>query len=159
MPKTTSWICRPPLVPERVRAIRGQGFAFIPNRFLLEGFFAELSHDELLLYLLLVLAGNRSGMSYYHFEKLCSLLQMPVERYLRARDSLIEMDLIAFDGTRFQVLELPAEPVCRSELLHTAEQLEREDPATVRVLIRDSLRQAQALRGESYRGDDNDDER
>jgi hypothetical protein len=64
MPKTTtSRICRPPLVPERVRAIRGQGFAFIPNRFLLEGFFAELSHDEMLLYLLLVLASDRSGMS------------------------------------------------------------------------------------------------
>ena len=85
-------------------------------------------------------------MSFYHFDKLCSLLEMPVERYLRARNSLIEMDLIAFDGTHFQVLELPVEPVERSELLSTAEQMELKDAATVRVLIRDSLRQADAAR-------------
>jgi len=154
----TQRLHRPPLVPERVRVIRGQGFAFLPNRFLQGGFFAELGHDELLLYVLLVLVGDRNGMSYYHFDKLCSLLQMPVERYVQARNSLIEMDLIAFDGTRFQVLELPAEPVERTELLRTAEQMERKDAATVRVLIRDSLRQADAARVGDGHGD-SDEER
>ena len=50
MTKTTQRIHRPPLVAERIRSIRGQGFAFIPNRFLLDGFFAELGQDELLLH-------------------------------------------------------------------------------------------------------------
>jgi hypothetical protein len=147
MAKTTQRIFRPPLIPERVRSIRGQGFAFIPNRFLLDGFFAELDQDELLLYLLLVLVGDRNGLSYYHFDKLCSLLDMPVERYLRARNSLIEMDLLAFDGTRFQVLELPEEPVARAVLLRTTEQMQLDDEATVRLAIRQSLRQADAARG------------
>ncbi|MBW2736570.1 MAG: hypothetical protein JRH20_29635 [Deltaproteobacteria bacterium] len=114
----------------------------MPNRFLLDGFFAELEHDELLLYLLLVLAGDRNGMSYYHYDKLCSLLEMPVERYLRARNNLMAMELLAFDGTRFQVLELPAEPAVRSRLLTTDEDLERDDAATVRTLLQESLRQA-----------------
>ena len=154
MTKDTHRMHRAPLVAERVRATRGQGFAFIPNRFLLGGFFAKLGHDELLLYVLLVLVSDRNGMSWYHFDKLCALLQMPVERYLRARNSLIEMDLIAFDGTRFQVLELPAEPIERTELLRTAEQMDLKDAATVRVLIRDSLRQADAAReGHGYSPD------
>ena len=54
MTKTTQRIHRPPLVAERIRSIRGQGFAFIPNRFLLD-FFAELG--RMVLYVLLVLAG------------------------------------------------------------------------------------------------------
>jgi hypothetical protein len=33
-----------------------------------------------------------------------------VDRYVAARNALIEKDLIAFDGTIFQVLELPAAP-------------------------------------------------
>jgi hypothetical protein len=33
-----------------------------------------------------------------------------VEQYIAARDALIEKDLIAFDGTLFQVLDLPPTP-------------------------------------------------
>jgi hypothetical protein len=38
------------------------------------------------------------------------LLQLTVDDYIQARDALIEKDLIAFDGTLFQVLDLPATP-------------------------------------------------
>ena len=48
---------RAPLVPERVRRIAGQSFSFIPHRFLHDGFLEALGHDELALYLFLVLAG------------------------------------------------------------------------------------------------------
>lgn len=129
---------RPPLVPDRVRSIGAQGFAFVPNHFLLGGFLAALQPDELLLYFFLVLAGDRLGTSFYHFDTICSLLALPVERYLGARNGLIEKDLIAFDGTRFQVLELPAQPPSVGRPLRTTEELERDDPATVRTLIRES---------------------
>jgi hypothetical protein len=140
MKNTRRRIDRPPLVPERVRAIDRHGFAFVPNRFLLGGFFAALAGDELLLYFLLVLAGNRTGMSYYHYDRICSLLQMSVERYLRARNALIQKDLIAFDGTRFQVLELPPSPPPPARPLQTEDGLERDDDATVRAMIERSLR-------------------
>jgi len=128
-----------PIVADRVRKIGKDGFAFIPNRFLHGGFFAALQADELLLYFLLVVAGNRRGLSFYHYDSLCDLLRWPVERYLSARNSLIENDLIAFDGTRFQVLELPDNPPAPCAALTDEASLEDHDPATIRALIRGSL--------------------
>lgn len=135
-------IHRAPLVADRVRSIGKQGFAFVPNRFLLDGFFAALEADELRLYLLLLLAADRKGMSFYGHETLCGLLQVPLDRYVRARNGLVDKDLIAFDGVRFQVLELPAEPPAALPPLRTAEQLELDDPATVRLVAEQSLRDA-----------------
>jgi len=94
------------LNPKRVRKING-GFSFIPHRFLSDGFFASLNPHELLLYFLLVLAGDRNGISFYSYDKICTLLQMHLERYIMARDDLIDKDMLAFDGTLFQVLDLP----------------------------------------------------
>src|SRR5690606_5797195 len=65
---------RAPIRPERVRRTEG-GFAFIPNRFLHGGFFASLDHLERSLYLFLVLAGDRNGVSYYAYDKICATLE------------------------------------------------------------------------------------
>jgi hypothetical protein len=94
------------LQPQRVRTIQGS-FAFIEHRFLRDGFWTNLDHHELLLYFLLVVVADRQGLSYYSYDKLCSLLRMSVDDYVAARNSLIGQDLIAFDGTLFQVLALP----------------------------------------------------
>jgi hypothetical protein len=91
---------------QRIRSIDG-GFAFIPHRFLTDGFVAALDPLQLLLYFFLVIAGDRNGLSFYSYDSICNLLQMSLDQYLQARDSLIEKDLIAFDGTLFQVLDLP----------------------------------------------------
>jgi hypothetical protein len=94
---------------KRVRRIDG-GFSFIPHRFLTDGFLAALNQRELLLYLFLVLASDRYGLSYYAYDKICSLLRFTVEDYIEARNSLLQKDLIAFDGTFYQVLDLPSKP-------------------------------------------------
>ena len=101
------------LNPDRIRRIKG-GFSFIQHRFLADGFFASLNPHELLLYFLLVLAGDRNGISFYSYDKICTLLQMNLERYIMARDDLIDKDLIDFDGTLFQVLDLPSKLVAGS---------------------------------------------
>ena len=98
------------LNPGRVRCIDG-GFCFIPHRFLLDGFLTSLNQKELLLYLFLILASDRNGLSYYSYDRICTLLQLNLDEYIDARDGLIEKDLIAFDGSLFQVLSLPPEPV------------------------------------------------
>jgi len=95
------------LVADRIRRIDG-GFSFIPHRFLTDGFLQSLQQQELMLYVFLVLAADRYGLSYYSYERICSLLHMTVEQYIAARDALIEKNLIAFDGTLFQVLSLPS---------------------------------------------------
>jgi hypothetical protein len=92
---------------QRIRRIDG-GFSFIPHRFLTEGFFSALDPDQLLLYFFLVIAGDRNGLSFYSFDSICNLLKMPVDQYVKARNTLIDNDLIAFDGTIFQVLDLPS---------------------------------------------------
>ncbi len=108
---------------ERIRRIGG-GFAFIPHRFLTGGFVSALGADELLLYLLLVLVADRNGLSFYGYDKICSLLEMDLERYIDARDGLIRQDLIAFDGTLFQVLSLPSAP----------REQKRREPVSVKAL-------------------------
>lgn len=98
------------LNPERIRRING-GFSFIPHRFITDGFLASLDQKELLLYLFLILASDRNGLSFYSYDSICSLLQITADQYVKARNGLMDKDLIAFDGTLFQVLDLPAKPV------------------------------------------------
>ena len=109
------------LVAGRIRRIEG-GFSFIPHRFLTDGFLKALSQPELLLYVFLVLAADRYGLSFYSYDRICSFLHITLEQYTAARDGLIEKDLIAFDGALFQVLSLPASPV-RSSINKTGRQL------------------------------------
>lgn len=110
---------------ERIRRIDG-GFAFIPHRFLTGGFVSDLSRDQLLLYFFLVLAADRFGLSFYSYDKICTLLEMSLDQYVEARCALIKRELIAFDGTVFQVLALPeALPKPKHQQPHRLEQLAR----------------------------------
>lgn len=87
-----------------------------------------------------LLAGDRHGLSFYGYDLIRSLLQMTLEAYLQARDGLLHKDLLAFDGTRFQVLSLPATPVAApSRPLRDADDLEDRDPATIRRLLQAEL--------------------
>ncbi len=129
-------IGRSPIIAERVRKIAG-GFCFIPHRFLHEGFFASLSRDELLLYFFLVLAGDRNGVSFYGHDAICALIDLSNDDYVVARNGLLEKDLLAFDGRRFQILSLPKAARCASvPSLRTPEDFEEHDPATIRQLLR-----------------------
>jgi hypothetical protein len=129
-----------PVRSDRIRHIDGQSFAFIPHRFLRDGFFVSLTPAERSLYLLYVLAGDRNGVSFYHYDSICSLLEVTLESYLDVRNALIQKDLIAYDGTRTQVLSLPAQPVFTTRTaLRDATELERHDPATIRARILDAL--------------------
>jgi hypothetical protein len=125
------------LRPDRVRKITGT-FGFIEHRFLKEGFFYTLSHHELSLYLFLVLVGDRHGLSFYGYDKICTLLRITLDEFILARDGLIQKDLIAFDGRTFQVLSLPR---CgpRQTPLKGKKQMEEKDPATIHQQIVRSL--------------------
>ena len=128
------------LCPNRVRKITGS-FAFIEHRFLREGFWESLTHHELLLYLFLILVADRNGVSYYSYDKILSFLKISMDDYLSSRNSLIEKDLIAFDGYFFQVLSLPQKPYIEPvRLLKSRDDMEKNDPATVRNLISQSLK-------------------
>ncbi|MBF0232857.1 MAG: hypothetical protein HQK65_07445 [Desulfamplus sp.] len=94
------------LKEHRVRKINGS-FAWISHRFLRQGYWNNLNHQELVLYFFLVIVADRRGMSYYGYDKICSLTAIGLDEYIQARNGLIDKDLIAFDGRLFQVLSLP----------------------------------------------------
>ena len=125
------------LNPSRVRCIKG-GFSFIPHRFLTGGFWSALSPDELLLYFFLILAGDRNGLSFYSYDKICTLLKIQLDQYIQARDGLMDKDLIAFDGTIYQVLSLPAKSVpapIKKRLPHKSRQPEMVGNILKKILV------------------------
>ncbi len=124
---------------ERIRRIDG-GFSFIPHRFLTDGFLASLDQKELLLYLFLILVSDRHGLSFYSYDSICSLLEITADQYVNARNGLMDKDLIAFDGTLFQVLDLPAKPI-RHLAKESAEDLPaKKTPETLGNVIRQSFK-------------------
>jgi hypothetical protein len=130
---------RTPPRPDRIRCITG-GFAFVPNDFLHHGFFASLNHAERSLYFFLVLAGDRNGVSFYAYDRICAALELSLDDYLVVRNSLIDKDLVAFDGSRFQVLSLPPAPIASPPRpLVTQDDFEDHDPATIQRILRSSL--------------------
>lgn len=128
-----------PLVPQRVRRIKGS-FAAVEHRFLRDGFWQSLSHNELLLYFFLVLVGDRDGISFYSYDRIITLLKLRLDEYIQARDALIDKDLLAFDGHLFQVLSLPQSPVFPPvRLLKTPDDMIAKDPATIHRTICEAL--------------------
>lgn len=128
-----------PLDPNRIRKITGS-FAFIEHRFLHEGFWDSFDHHQLLLYLFLIIVADRNGLSYYSYDKICTLLRISVDEYILARNALIDQNMIAFDGYLFQVLALPQEvtrPV--SDVLKSQKQMQKHDPATVHQFTLDDF--------------------
>lgn len=133
---------RTPLRPDRLRKIDGS-FAFLPHRFLRDGFWASLEHRELLLYVLLVLVADRQGMSFYFDDRLAAMLRLVLDDFLAARAGLLRKDLIAYDpvGPRYQLLALPPRLVIatRAESARPAPPRAVTGPAPIGNLIRDWL--------------------
>lgn len=127
------------LKPDRIRRIDG-GFSFIPHCFLADGFLATLNQKQLLLYLFLCLVSDRYGLSFYSYDAICSLLEFSLDQYIEARDALIEKDLIAFDGTLFQVLALPEKSLLNPKPKPDRRRLRKQDPTPMSQLIIHALK-------------------
>jgi len=132
-------IAKNPIDPHRIRKITGS-FAFIEHRFLRDGFWASLDHHQLLLYLFLIIVADRNGLSYYSYDKICTLLRICVDDYILARNALIDKDLLAFDGNLFQVLSLPGKVLQPSAPpLKNQKDMEQHDPATISSILLQSF--------------------
>ena len=95
---------------ERIRKIAGS-FSWIDHRFISGGFIRDLSHEEILIYLFLVAVSDRQGLSFYHDDRICSLLKIDLAALGEARDALVERALIAWRPPVYQVLALPPQPL------------------------------------------------
>ncbi len=110
------------LRPERIRKIEGS-FSWIDHRFITAGFLPDLSTLEILLYLFLVAVSDRNGLSFYHDDRISSLLKIDLVSLGKAREGLVQRSLLAYEAPLYQVLSLPPEPVL---LPSREEQAKRE---------------------------------
>ena len=81
--------------PKNVRKINGS-FAWVDHRLLQKGYLAVMTHQDQVLYLFLVLAADRNGVSFYRKEKICDLLSLDFQQFEIARDRLIDLKLITY---------------------------------------------------------------
>jgi hypothetical protein len=98
------------LRPERIRKIESS-FSWIDHRFITAGFLSDLTTLEILLYLFLVAVSDRNGLSFYHDDRIVSLLKIDLVSLGKAREGLVQRSLLAYDPPLYQVLSLPPEPV------------------------------------------------
>ncbi len=94
----------------RVRKIKGS-FSWIDHRFITGGFLRDLSAVEILLYFFLVTVSDRNGISFYHDDKICSLIKIGLISLGEAREGLTARSLLAYEHPIYQVLSLPPEPL------------------------------------------------
>lgn len=99
-------ISKTPIMPQRIRRITGS-FSWIDHQLLHQGFIQRMQSHDMLLYFFLVLVGDKNGISYYGYDRMCDLLKLSVDELMAARDHLIDLSLIAYDNGRYQVLSLP----------------------------------------------------
>ena len=98
------------LHPERLRKIEGS-FSWIDHRFITGGFLRDLCTLEILLYLFLVSVSDRNGLSFYHDDRMASLLKIDLPALGQAREGLVLRSLLAYESPLYQVLSLPPQPV------------------------------------------------
>jgi hypothetical protein len=98
------------LCPQRIRKIESS-FSWIDHRLITGGFLPDLSTLEILLYLFLVAVSDRHGLSFYHDDRIASLLKIDLVSLGKAREGLIQRALLAYEAPLYQVLSLPPQPV------------------------------------------------
>jgi hypothetical protein len=120
------------LVPERLRRLPPTGWSWVDRRFLCEhGDY--LSREALLLYLFLAAVADRHGLSFYSDATLTCRLRLAQPVLEKAREELLERDLIACRLPLVQVLSLPAPGVRR-----------RPEPGQGLIMLGDIFRQVGA---------------
>ena len=83
--------------PQKIRRIESS-FAWVDHHLLRKGYLSVATHQDLALYLFLVLAADRNGVSFYRKEKICDALNLDFRQFEVARDRLINLKLIAFES-------------------------------------------------------------
>lgn len=115
-------ISKQPINQNRIRKITGS-FSWIDHRLMTDDFIKTMVPAEMLLYFFLILVGDKNGVSFYSYDKICALLKIDVDRFVWARDRLIRRSLIDSENGRFQVLQLPDKPI---QILQTQQQTQQQ---------------------------------
>ena len=112
------------LRPDRVRHPPREGFSWLDRRFLREHA-PRLGRDAILYYFFLAAVSDRRGLSFWKESSAGGMLRIPAGQVVRAREQLVDGDLIAYHCPLTQVLSLPAsvEAPRREETTETLAQI------------------------------------
>jgi len=83
--------------PKKIRKINGS-FAWIDHRLMRNGSIETMTHQDIALYLFLILVADKNGVSFYRKEKICEAISLDYNQFEIARDRLINMKLVAFES-------------------------------------------------------------
>ena len=118
------------LVSQRLRRPPMTGWSWVDRRFLREHG-DHLSREAILLYLFLAAVADKHGLSFYSDNTLSSRLRLSLPDLEKARQELLERDLIAQELPLVQVLSAPTPGVRR-----------RSEPGQGLMMLGDIWRQA-----------------
>lgn len=102
------------LIADRVRRPPADGFSWVDRRFLRE-FASRLSGEAVFLYFFLAAVSDKQGLSFYADSTIAARLRIREGMMVRAREELIDADLIAYGPPLTQVLSLPVSRVQRRQ--------------------------------------------
>lgn len=91
---------------DRVREVP-KGFSWVDHRLVREGHVRDCDPESLALYLFLVSVSDADGVSYYSDKSISRLLHLTEGNLRRARQTLQNVDLVAYDAPLYQVLSIP----------------------------------------------------
>ena len=86
----------------------------------------------------LVTVSDRNGISFYHDDKICTLIKIGLTSLGEARDGLINKSLLAYEYPIYQVLSLPPEPVTpltREEILQQQSEMTSQHMKRIREAL------------------------
>lgn len=98
-----------PLVPGRLRYPPREGFSWVDRRFIRD-FAPRLGGEAILLYFFFCAVSDKHGLSYWGDAAISARLRLGVPSLVRARDELVDHELIAHEPPLVQVLALPPDP-------------------------------------------------
>ena len=101
--------------PQKIRKIQ-RSFAWIDHRLVRNSYLQVMTHSDIVLYLFLILVADKNGVSFYRKEKICKAVSLDYSQFEIAKDRLVNMKLIAFEGYSvlspngyYQILPIDAE--------------------------------------------------
>jgi hypothetical protein len=97
------------LQPQRLRRIP-PSFSWVDHRLVRHHYLTRADHSAWALYLFLVTVADVQGLSYYSDRAIGQHLKMDPVALARARQQLVNVDLIAYQKPLYQVLALPEDP-------------------------------------------------
>ena len=99
-----------PLSPMQLRRVPSQ-FSWVDQRLVRAHVIDQLSHEACALSLFLITVADAQGLSFYADRSLCQRLSMTREGLHQARQTLIQLGLVAYQHPLYQVLALDTDPI------------------------------------------------